>query len=183
MLEKLQGRKKKLDKKLKSTKTWMRISNVIFVAAFVSALIFSVVAAAVAAPPVITALAGAIAVPIGSVGKWCNSLWKNYQSALKGQRELISSMQVGTYIIIKDMDSIKVLVSKLEVEIESLMKNADFASSEDEAVKFAIVEIKKRLKIFMETVNDLGEHADKCSQDISRARTVVLRRIMRHSNS
>ncbi|XP_030513372.1 UPF0496 protein 1-like [Rhodamnia argentea] len=183
MLEKLQVRKKKLDKKLKSTKTWMRVSNVIFVAAFVSALIFSVVAAAVAAPPVITALASAITVPIGSVGKWCDSLWKNYQSALKGQRELISSMQVGTYITIKDMDSIRVLINKLEVEIESLMQNADFASSEDEAVKFAIGEIKKRLEIFMEKVEDLGVHADKCSREIRRARTVVLQRIIRHSNS
>ncbi|KAI3437429.1 uncharacterized protein J3R85_005413 [Psidium guajava] len=183
MLEKLQVRKKKLDRKLKSTKTWMRVSNVIFAAAFVSALIFSVVAAAVAAPPVITALAGAIAVPIGSVGKWCNTLWKNYQSALKGQRELISSMQVGTFISIKDMDSIKVLVTKLEVEIESLMQNADFASSEDGAVKFAIGEIKKRLEIFMEKVEDLGAHTDKCSREIRRARTVVLQRIIRQSNS
>lgn len=182
MLEKLQVRKKKLDKKLKSTKTWKRVSNMIFVAAFVSALIFSVVAAAVAAPPVITALAGAIAVPIGSVGKWCDSLWKNYQSALKGQRELISSMQVGTYITIKDMDSIKVLVSKLQVEIESFMQNADFASSEDEAVKLAIGEIKKRLAIFMERVEDLGAQADKCSREIRRARTVVVQRIIRHSN-
>uniref|UniRef100_A0A6N2LAH4 Uncharacterized protein n=1 Tax=Salix viminalis TaxID=40686 RepID=A0A6N2LAH4_SALVM len=58
MLKKLQSRMKKLDKKLKSMKTWRRVSNVLFVSAFVSVLIFSVVAAAVDAPPVVTALAG-----------------------------------------------------------------------------------------------------------------------------
>ncbi|XP_040945398.1 UPF0496 protein At2g18630 [Gossypium hirsutum] len=57
MLGKLLVRKKKLDKKLKSLKTWRRVSNVLFVATFVSVLIFSVVAAAVSAPPVVTALA------------------------------------------------------------------------------------------------------------------------------
>jgi hypothetical protein len=68
MLKKLLIRKQKLDKKLKSHKRLKRVSSVIFVAAFVAVLIFSVVAAAISAPPVVTALAGALAVPIGSVG-------------------------------------------------------------------------------------------------------------------
>jgi len=85
ILKKLLIRKQKLDKKLKSHKTLKRVSSVIFVAAFVAVLIFSVVAAAISAPPVVTALAGALAVPIGSVGKWCNSLFKKYETALKGQ--------------------------------------------------------------------------------------------------
>ncbi|KAF2305884.1 hypothetical protein GH714_008596 [Hevea brasiliensis] len=33
-------------------------------------------------------------VSIGSMGKWIDSLWKNYENALKGQKELISTMQV-----------------------------------------------------------------------------------------
>lgn len=180
MLEKLQLRKRKLDKKLKSMKTWRRVANVIFVAAFVSVLIFSVVAAAIAAPPVVTALAGALAVPIGSVGKWCNSLWKRYENALKGQREVISSMQVGTYITMKDLENIRLLVNKLEIHIESLLQNADFALREDEAVKLAMDEIKKKLEVFMDTIENLSEHADKCSRDIRRARTVILQRIIRH---
>ncbi|XP_059456368.1 UPF0496 protein At2g18630-like [Corylus avellana] len=180
MLEKLQLRKRKLDKKLKSMKTWRRVANVIFVAAFVSVLIFSVVAAAIAAPPLVTALAGALVVPIGSVGKWCNSLWKRYENALKGQREVISSMQVGTYITMKDLENIRLLVNKLEIQIESLLQNADFALREDEAVKLAMDEIKKKLEVFMDTIENLSEHADKCSRDIRRARTVILQRIIRH---
>ncbi|KAJ0097430.1 hypothetical protein Patl1_28864 [Pistacia atlantica] len=61
------------------------------------------------APPFVTALAGALAVPIGSVGKWCNSLWKG----------------------------------------------------EEDVVKLAIDEIKKKLEVFMETIEVLCEHADK----------------------
>ncbi|XP_041001315.1 UPF0496 protein At2g18630-like [Juglans microcarpa x Juglans regia] len=180
MLEKLQLRKRKLDKKLKNLKTWRRVSNVLFVAAFVSVLVLSVVAAAIAAPPVVTALAGALVVPIGSVGKWCNALWKRYENAVKGQREVISSMLVGTYITMKDLETIRVMVNKLEIEIESMLQNADFALREEEAVNLAMDEIKKKLEVFMDTIDNLSKHADKCSRDIRRARTVILQRIIRH---
>ncbi|KAJ1377778.1 hypothetical protein SESBI_48531 [Sesbania bispinosa] len=179
MLRKLQIRKRKLDKKLKSLKTWKRVSNAIFVAAFVSVLIFSVVAASVAAPPVVTAIAAALAVPIGSVGKWCNSLFKGYEKALKGQREVISSMQVGTYISLKDLDNIRVLTNKLEVQLESLLQNADFALRNEDVIKLAIEEIKKKIETFSETMETLSEHADKCSRQIRRARTVVIQNIIK----
>ncbi|XVE82679.1 hypothetical protein DITRI_Ditri16bG0025300 [Diplodiscus trichospermus] len=68
MLEKLLVRQRKLQKRLKSSKTWRRVSNVLFAATFVSVLIFSVVAAAIAAPTVVIALAGAMQVPISSAG-------------------------------------------------------------------------------------------------------------------
>ncbi|CAL1408889.1 unnamed protein product [Linum trigynum] len=182
MLEKLQRRKSKLDKKIKSMKKWRMVTNVLFVSAFVSVLVFSVVAAAIAAPPVITALAGALAVPIGSIGKWCNNLWNKYMQALKGQKELVSFMQVGTFITIKDMDTIRVLVGKLEVEIEGLVQNTEFALQDEGgvAVKLVIDEIKKKLAMFNETIDALGEHTHKCSRDISQARTVILQRIIRY---
>lgn len=183
MLEKLHLRKSKLDKKLKSLKTWRKVSCIIFAAAFASVLICSVVAAAVAAPPVASALAAATSIPVGSMGKWFDSLWKNYEVALKGQKEIISSMQAGTYIAIKDLDSIRVLVDRLELELESLLNAADFALRGEEAVKFGVEEIKKKLGIFMQSIEDLGEHADKCSRDIRRARTVVLQRIIRPPNT
>lgn len=181
MLRKLETKKGKLDKKLKSIKSWRRVSNVIFAVTFAAVLICSVVAAAIAAPPVVTALAAAAAVPLGSMGKWFNSLWKKYETEVRGEREIISSMQIGTYIAIKDFDNIRVLVDKLEIEMESLLLNADFAiREEEEAVVLAIDEIKKKLSGFMQTIDDLGEHADKFSRDIRRARTVILQRIIRH---
>ncbi|XP_021731631.1 UPF0496 protein At4g34320-like [Chenopodium quinoa] len=182
MLEKLQLRKNKLDKKLKSVHAWKKVSNIIFVTTFAAVLICSVVAAATLAPPVAAALAAATAIPVGSVGKWIDSLWKNYETALKGQKEVISSMQVGTYIAIKDLDNIRVLIDRLEIELESLLKTADFAISED-AVKLGIEEIKKKMVVFTKNVEDLGVQADVCSRDIRRARTVVLQRIIKHPNS
>ncbi|CAI9777491.1 unnamed protein product [Fraxinus pennsylvanica] len=182
MLEKLQARKRKLDKKLGRLKAWRKVSNVIFVVAFASVLICSVVAAAVSAPPVLTALAAAASVPLGSMGKWLNSIWKKYQNELMRQREILLSMQIGNYIMIKDLDGIRVLVDRFQIEIDALLANADFAMREDEAVVIAVEEIKKNVNGFMKTIHDLNEHADKCSRETRMARALILRRIMDHPN-
>ncbi|KAH1113418.1 hypothetical protein J1N35_006796 [Gossypium stocksii] len=183
MLGKLLVRKRKLDKKLKSLKTWRRVSNVLFVATFVSVLIFSVVAAAVSAPPVVTALASALTVPIGSVGKWCTSLWKRYEKEVKEQMGLTTTMELFALITIYDMDDIRVLVTNFEIKIESLLKTADFALGEEDALKLAMDEIKKKLGEFMEIIEKLGQQADKCSRDIRMARAVILHRMMTHSST
>uniref|UniRef100_A0A7N0TE10 Uncharacterized protein n=1 Tax=Kalanchoe fedtschenkoi TaxID=63787 RepID=A0A7N0TE10_KALFE len=179
MLEKLQQRKNKLDKKLKYIRAWRKVSNIIFVATFASVLICSVVAAAIAAPPVASALAAAAAIPLGTMGKWIDSMWKNFENVLKGQKEVISSMQVGTFVAIKDLENIRALIERLEIEMESLMSSAEVVLDDDEAVKVAISEIKKKLVSFMKNVEDLGRQADMCSRDIRRARTVVLQRIIK----
>ena len=97
---------------------------------------------------------------------------------MKGHKEVAISMQVGAYVAIKDLDNIRVLIDRLEVEIESLFQNVEFAL-EEEAVKVAIEEIKKKLGVFMKNVEDLGLQADTCSRDIIRARTVVLQKIIK----
>ncbi|XP_058746707.1 UPF0496 protein At4g34320-like [Vicia villosa] len=179
MLEKLQVRKNKLDKKLKFIHSWRKVSSMIFVAAFAAVLICSVVAAAIAAPPVAAALASAAAVPIGSMGKWIDSLLGKYEIGVKGQKEVFGSMQGVTYVAIKDLDNIRGVIDLLEVEIESLLhRNVDFAI-EEEGVKIGIEEIKKKVGEFMKNVEDLGIQADVCSRDIRRARTVVLQRIIK----
>ncbi|KAG5241290.1 UPF0496 protein [Salix suchowensis] len=182
MLKKLQSRMKKLDKKLKSMKTWRRVSNVLFVSAFVSVLIFSVVAAAVAAPPVVTALAGAMTVPMGPVGNWCSSLWNRYEKALKEEKGLVRTIEVGTFVTIEDMVNIRVLVNKFQVEIESLLDKADFAIREEDAVKLVIDVIKRKMAGFMESIEDLAFHAGKCHADILAARRVILNRILKYAD-
>ncbi|KAK6136809.1 hypothetical protein DH2020_029444 [Rehmannia glutinosa] len=183
MLEKLHLKKNKLDKKLKCIHAWRKVSSIIFAATFAAVLICSVVAAAMAAPPVAAALAAATSVPLGSMGRWIDSLLKNYENAVKGQKEVINCMSVGTYITIKDLDNIRVLVDKLEIEIESLLTSADFACINEKGVRFAVEEIKKKLVVFMKNVEELGAQADNCSRDIRRARTVILQRIIKHPNS
>ena len=182
MLEKLLQRKHRLDKKIKTIKSWRRVSSIIFATTFAAVLICSVVAAAIAAPPVAAALAAAAAIPLGSMGKWIDSLLKGYQDALRGQKDVVSAMQVGTFIAIKDLDSIKVLINRVEVEISSMIDCVEFTERDEEAVKFGVEEIKKKLENFMKSVEDLGEQADRCSRDIRRARTVVLQRIIRNPN-
>ncbi|TKW08260.1 hypothetical protein SEVIR_6G017900v4 [Setaria viridis] len=182
MLKKLQRRKHRLDKKIKTIKAWRRVSSIIFATTFAAVLICSVVAAAIAAPPVAAALAAAAAVPLRSMGKWIDSLLKGYQDALRGQEEVVSAMQVAKFIGIKDLDSIRVLINRVEVEISSMIDCVEFAERDEEAVKFGVEEIKKKLENFMKSVEDLGEQADRCSRDIRRARTVVLQRIIRNPN-
>ncbi|KAJ0535400.1 hypothetical protein HanIR_Chr09g0430271 [Helianthus annuus] len=182
MLKRLLLQKRKVDKKLKSAKVWKRLTNVIFVVTFSTVLICSVVAAAVAAPPLVTALAAAAAVPLGSMGKWVNSLWKKYENELKAQREMISSMRVGNRIVIKDLDNIKVLVDKLGNEMEELVRNAKFAirEEEEEAVAVAVDEMRKVVSEFGKTIDELSDHSDKCCTDVKRARTVIVQKISKH---
>lgn len=180
MLEKLQLRRSKLDKKVRSVEAWRKVSSIIFAAAFAAVLVCSVVAAAMASPPVAAALAAATSIPLGSMGKWFDSLLKGYEDALKGQKELIGSMRVVTYGAIQDLDGIRVLVHRLEIQIDTMLRSADFALRDEEAVKFGIEEIKNKLEVFMKTVQDLGEQADRCSRYTGMARTVVLRKIFNH---
>ena len=95
------------------------------------------------------------------------------------QREVVSSMQIGTYISLKDLDNIRVLINKLELVLESLLQNADFAIKNEDVMKFAIDEIKKKIETFSETMESLSAHADKCSRQIRRARTVVIQNIIK----
>ncbi|KAL8476009.1 hypothetical protein ACS0TY_028610 [Phlomoides rotata] len=180
MFEKLLAKKRKLDKKLVKLKAWRRVSNVIFIVAFASVLICSVVAAAVTAPPVVTALAAAAAVPLGSMGRWLNSIWKKYESELRGQTEIMSTMEMGSYIVLRDLDSIKKLVERFRIQIEELLANAEFAMKEEEAVVIAVEDIKLKMDSFIKTIHDLSERANKCTQETRMARTLILRKIMNH---
>ncbi|XP_043711937.1 UPF0496 protein At4g34320-like [Telopea speciosissima] len=183
MLEKLQTRKNIFDKKLEFMKTWRKVSSIIFAATVASTLICSVVAFAVAAPHVVAAVAAATSIPVGSVGTWFNSLWKGYENALKGQKELISSMHAGIYVATKDLEGIWVPVNCLSIEIQTLMQNADFTLGEGEEVKIIVEVIEKKLEVLLKKIEDLTEPADRCSQDIRRARKALLQRVSKHPNN
>ena len=103
MLEKLQMRKTKLDKKLKYIHAWRKLASIIFVAAFAVVLICSVMAAAMAAPPVAAALAAATSIPLGSMGKWIDSLLQSYENAVKGQKEIMSSIRDRKLVCVQHM--------------------------------------------------------------------------------
>ncbi|XP_059456363.1 UPF0496 protein At2g18630-like [Corylus avellana] len=181
MWKKLQVRKSELDKKLKSIKTFSRVLNVIFAAALVYVLVFSVVAATIAIPPPVVALIGALTARLDSAVKWCSSLWTPYEDDLKRRREVIRAMKGGTRITITDLSNIEALANKLDIEIKSILYFADFALREEDALKLAIDEIKK-LDVFMRTIHQLSEAADRCGQDIRHERTIVLRTMFSREN-
>lgn len=183
MLSKLQAKKKKLDRKLKDLKSYRKVSNVIFVAAFAAVVICSVVAAAIAVPPVVATLVAVSSAPLGSVGKWISSLWKSYEGEVKEKLELVFEMEIETFTAVKELDTIRALVEKLKVEIASMLFKAEFAvqrGDEVVAVSMAIDEIKKNLEVFMLAVDVLGKDSDKFSRDIMRARAVILQRIIKY---
>ncbi|XP_025883990.1 UPF0496 protein 1 [Solanum lycopersicum] len=183
LLTKLKSKMSKLDKKLNRVKTWKRVSNIIFATVFVSAIICSIVAAAVTAPPMVTALAAAASVPLGTVGKWINSMWNKYEDELKRDRGILNSMEAGTFLVIQDLVNIQVLVDKLQIIFEGLLHSANFAINGADSVTSAMEEVKKNVNGFSETIELLSDHAKKCSQDISMARTVILRRIVSQPSS
>lgn len=182
MLDKLRLKSEKLDKELKCVHAWRKVSCMMFATAIAAVVICSVVAAAMAERPVAAVLSAVASIPVGSLGKWIDSQWKKYEDAMKGQREVITSMFVGTYVAVKDLDMIRVLVDRLEIDIESLLGNAEFGMEEEGALRVAMEDIKKKVEVFTKNMNDLGSQADNCSRDIGRARIMVLQRIIKHPN-
>lgn len=178
MIEKLILQKLKVNKRLKTLKAFKRISSIIFASAYIALVICLVVAAALAPPAVEAALSAANSTPLGSMGEWFDSLWERYENTLKTRRDAVAFMQAGTFVAVKDLESVRVLIEGLEMRIGALLQTAEFAIEEEDGVGIAVGEISKMLQGFVAKVEEIGECADSCSRDIRRARTVVLHRIM-----
>ncbi|KAI6677792.1 hypothetical protein NL676_038588 [Syzygium grande] len=127
MLEKLQIKKEEIDEKLKSIRTWAIVSNIILIATFQALLIYSVVTAVVVAPPFTATIHC----------RFSGSSCLNHGFAL----------QAGTFVTFQVLDTIRVLIDRLEVQIKSLLQIADFAiEGGPEAVKLGIEDIRKKLR-------------------------------------
>ncbi|KAG2327273.1 hypothetical protein Bca52824_010001 [Brassica carinata] len=183
LLEELGKLKAKLDKKQRNLKIWRRLSNVVFITAFVSVLILSVTAAALSAPIVLTAVASGLTAPIEVVGKWCNEMWKKYEKAVKRQRGLVSTVEAGAKVNKIATDSIRVEVENLRIRISFILETVDFAverGEEDElATRLAMQEIKKKVDVLTDKIMEVGQHADRFSKIISSERRLVLEHILK----
>ena len=141
LLEELGKLKAKLDKKQRNVKIWRRLSSVVFITAFVSALILSVAAPAMSAPVVLTVVASGLSTPIDVVGKWCNEMWKKYENAVRRQRELVLSVETGARV---NKIARKNYESKLRIRISSVLETVEFAVEREEdevAMILAVQEI------------------------------------------
>ncbi|KAG7539491.1 hypothetical protein ISN44_As13g031320 [Arabidopsis suecica] len=181
LLDELRKLKVKLGKKQRNIKTWRILSNVVFVTAFVTVFVLSVVAAAMMAPPVLSAVASGLTTPIEVVGVWCNKMWKEYEKAVKKQRGLVLTMELGVQANNVTMVNIKFEVENLSIRISSILKTVDFAVEREEnemATRFAMQEIKKKVEGFTEKIEEVGERAANCSKLIALGRLVVLGHIL-----
>ncbi|CAN8276272.1 unnamed protein product [Cochlearia groenlandica] len=177
MFEKLQISKKKLDKKIKLVHTWRKLCSVIFVATFATVFICSIVAAALAAPPVAAAMAAGATMPLGTMGTWIDSQWKNYEETLKAHRQAISSMQAETYVAVTDMNNMRGLIENLETGITGMVECAE-DTVKREKVKTGIHEIKRKLKGFKKNVEELRIQAGLCRENINKAKSVIMQRMI-----
>ncbi|KAJ0239037.1 UPF0496 protein [Hirschfeldia incana] len=183
LLEELSKLRAKLDKKQRNLKIWRKLSNVVFITAFVSVLLLSVAAAALSAPIVLTAVAAGLTAPVEVVGKWSKKMWKKYEEAVRRQRGLVSTVETGAKVNRIATDSIKLEVDNLRIKISSIMETVDFAvergGEEDElATRLAMQEIKKKVDGLTEKIKEVGQHTDIFSKVISSERRHVLQHIL-----
>uniref|UniRef100_A0A803KVY9 Uncharacterized protein n=1 Tax=Chenopodium quinoa TaxID=63459 RepID=A0A803KVY9_CHEQI len=95
----------------------------------------------------------------------------------------LKSVKLGTYLSVKDLDNIRVLVQKLEIVIDSLLSNADFALRDADTLPMVMDDIRNKLNVFMEGIDSITAHSDKYSKEISLARSVILHRIMKYPSA
>ncbi|PKI47534.1 hypothetical protein CRG98_032124 [Punica granatum] len=166
----LTNRKLKLQKKLRSVRSWRKVTSMIFVTTSAAVVICSVAVAAsgaasqMAAGAALQVVAGLSAAtanhPINSVGNWS-----------------LDCGESGQCVALKDLKTVGLFMGKLDKELKSLVEIADsivdLLVSINKDMK-SLIEIKKQVREFMECVDELGVQADWCSHKIRRARVVVL---------
>ncbi|KAF9602270.1 hypothetical protein IFM89_026358 [Coptis chinensis] len=187
MLQRLQAQRIQLDKKMKRVKSLKKTANIIFAATVVTVLVCSIVASAITAPHLVTAMVAALgaAVSVIPTENWFKRLFKGFEDAVQEQREIVSSMQAGTCIAIRDLDIIRVLVEGLEIEMADFLRQIDdnLALGKDSDILLVIKDIENKVDIFTKNVDELGECVDGYSRNIRQARAVVQRRIINVPNS
>ncbi|XP_071739040.1 UPF0496 protein At2g18630-like [Rutidosis leptorrhynchoides] len=167
LLKSLRGQRGKVDKKLKSTENWRKLSIMVFAIAFIAGFFWLVMVTSISAPPLVMALMPllilTVAAQLGwSMGKWVNSLWDKYEKVFRDQMEIIIAMDVGSNVAIKYLDKVKVHVDKLGEYMETMLKNVDFAINDkgQEAMGMVVDEMKSTMNVFAKTIGDLSEHSE-----------------------
>ncbi|KAG4212407.1 hypothetical protein ERO13_A02G163432v2 [Gossypium hirsutum] len=158
MQGKVCARKKTLEKKVESWETWRRVSVAFLVAAFISMLVFSVVAVIISAKPVITTLAGALTTAIVPLGTWCNKYWKRNKEKIKEKKKLTAIMEIYG----SSATTIWMQVEELEIKKTSLSHSVDCVLTEGYTLKVGMDDINEKLKHVTSIITDLLRETDGC---------------------
>ncbi|PRQ23579.1 hypothetical protein RchiOBHm_Chr6g0262911 [Rosa chinensis] len=193
MLHQLKDQIQKCDKKLERTRTLKKVVNVVFIGMLSGLFVCTIMAAAMAAPPVASALtthpciAGVIAG--GAVGYACSSVLKegrhwlltliqDCESTLEAHKGVIQSMEAGTGVAIKELDDIICLVEKVIAKgndpvLSNLCSANDKGRVDVEIDEKEIIE-KKRTE-FHQAIEELDKKREDCLRVVEKASKKVQR--------
>ncbi|CAK9158418.1 unnamed protein product, partial [Ilex paraguariensis] len=163
---------------------WRKVSNVLFGVTFVAVVIFSAVMTAIAAPTMVTALAGAASVPLGSTGKLLDWFWKNWVNVIDQQSGITRSMHVKTrWHAIKELENIGLLVDKLEQEMKLPSAEIDLGLEKDEAVMVVVNELRNKINVIMPELDALMERTAQYRQEIRKDMETIYDKICQNPKS
>lgn len=172
LVDKLKRHEKKIKKKLLILKVWRVMLGTILASVSLTLMICQVVVSVAGLSHVADAL-GSAASASSSLSLTLESKNKSHCDELKRELELISSMRVRAFYELTDLDEIHVGVDRLEKQLQSLMQNADYVIGGEEMAKLGFEEIEKSMDKFMKTLEELGRHADTCSNDLKNGRMAI----------
>ncbi|XP_004291999.1 PREDICTED: UPF0496 protein At4g34320-like [Fragaria vesca subsp. vesca] len=193
MLNKLKEQILKFDKKVELARTLKKVVNVVFIGMLSALFVCTIMAAAMAAPPVASALtthpciAGVVAggavvyacSPVFKEGRhWLLNLIQDYESTLEAQKGLIKSMEAGTGEAIKELDGIMSLVEKVIAkgndQVLSKLNSANDEGRVDLRIEDPEVIIMGKLADFDQEIKELDKRREECLKITGKARDQVL---------
>lgn len=176
LFDKLRIHNKKIKKKLQFLKVWQGVSGAFFMLVALALLICQVVVALAGEIELAEVLVGAAAAT-SAFGEALDSQYKSDQSKLKREMELISSMKKSAFDELNDLGEIHTLVDQLEMQLQSITRNANFALEGEEKIELGFEEIEKSMVKIENTLEELGECTHKCWEDLKKGREDINNKI------
>jgi len=181
MQKKLELKKMKLDNKLSGVRGWLKVSNVILAANCTSVILCGLVSDVVAAAPEVAAdLAAETTKHIATTGTWLRPFCSRYLR-MKAKKQIVEDAFRGNYVAIQDLNNIKASVDRLENEIAAIVRNIRFGEERQHdpfSLQVAVVAIGWKQAAFIKLLEELQETVSSSHNRISRARGVVLERLL-----
>ncbi|PRQ60823.1 hypothetical protein RchiOBHm_Chr0c38g0503041 [Rosa chinensis] len=192
MLDKLKDRIVKFDRKLELTRTLKKVVNVVFMGMLSGLFVCTIMAAAMAAPPVASAMTshpciagvvagGAVGYAFSAVLKegqhWLLTFIQGYKSTLEAHTGVIKSMEAGTRDAIKELDDIMCHVNKVIAKgNDPVLSNLSSTNDEGrvDVVDQEVTSILEKLAEFGKEIEELDEKREQCLRVIETARDKVL---------
>ncbi|KAL3700408.1 hypothetical protein R1sor_018430 [Riccia sorocarpa] len=168
--EKLTERRRKYHRKERNVRVMKKITTVILTASCVSLVVCAAVAMAVASPFFAGGVTAAASLPLEAMHGWLNKLWAHYEQKVRAERGVVDAAHWGTWVAIKDLDTMTTEVRRLTSEIEGFNRNIEFAQERGDslALQNSIRMIRRKHEQFVKQLDDLGVHVNECIKRITK---------------